>query len=109
MYEIKKEDAYEDFNKNKEMFDFSNFSADSKYCNDSNKLVVGKMKDKTGGAAIKEFGGLKLNMHLFLVDVSSEHKKAKCVNKTVVATISHGEYKDVLWNKKCLRHLMNII
>ena len=67
------------------------------------------MKDKTGGAAIKEFGRLKLKMHSFLVDVSSEHKKAKCVNKTVVATISHGEDKDVLLNKKCLRHLMNII
>ena len=26
------------------------------------------------------------------------------VNKNVVATISHGEYKEVLWNKNCLRH-----
>ena len=47
MYEIKTEDVYEDFSKDKEMFDFSNYSHDSKYCNDSNKLVVGKMKDQT--------------------------------------------------------------
>ena len=43
----------------------------------------------------------------FLVDDSSKHKKAKYVNENFVATISHGEYKDVLLKKKCLRHLMN--
>ena len=31
------------------------------------------------------------------------------MNKNVVAIISHGEYKDVFLNKKCLRHLMNRI
>ena len=36
-------------------------------------------------------------------------KKQKGVNRNVVATISHNEYKDVLLNKKCLRHLMNRI
>ena len=30
-YKIKKEDAYEDFSKDKEMFDFSNYCAESKY------------------------------------------------------------------------------
>ena len=29
------------------------------------------------------------------------------MNKNVVATISHNEYKDVLLNNKCLRHSMN--
>ena len=100
MYEIKMEDVYEDFSKDKEMFDFSNYSAESKYYDDSNKLVVGKMNDETGGVAIKEFDGLKSKMYSFLVDDSSKHKKAKGVNKNVVATISHGEYKDVLLNKK---------
>ena len=36
-------------------------------------------------------------------------KRAKGVNKNVVATISHNEYKDALLNNKCLRHLMNRI
>ena len=31
MYEIKTEDIYEDFSKNKEMFEFSNYSAGLKY------------------------------------------------------------------------------
>ena len=42
-----------------------------------------------------------------MVDDSIEHKKQR-VNKNV-ATISHGEYKDVLLNKKCFQHSMNRI
>ena len=91
------------------MFDFSNYSAKSKYYYDSNKLVFGKMKDETGGATIKEFVELKPKLYSFLVDVSSEHKKAKSVNENVVATISHGKQKNVLRNKKCLRYYLNRI
>ena len=46
MHEIKTEDVYEDFSNNKEMFNFSNYSSKSKYYNNSNKLVVFKMKDE---------------------------------------------------------------
>ena len=62
MYEIKTEDVYEDFSNNKEMFDFSNCSTKLKYYDNSNKLVVGKMKDGTAGTVIKEFFGLKPKM-----------------------------------------------
>ena len=41
------------------MFDFRNYLTKSKYYDNSNKLVIGKMKDKTGGIAIEEFVGLK--------------------------------------------------
>ena len=44
MYEIKTEDVYEDFSCNKEMFDFSNYLTTSKYYDDSNNLIIGKMK-----------------------------------------------------------------
>ena len=47
-------------------------------------------------------------MYSILVD-NNELKKAKSVNKNVVATISHNEYKDVLLNKKYTRHSMNRI
>ena len=40
------------------MFDFSNYSPKSKYYGNSNKLVVGKMKDETAGVVIKQFFGL---------------------------------------------------
>ena len=55
MYETKTEDLYKDFSNNENMFDFSNYSTKSKYYGNSNKLVVGKMKDETAGVAIKEF------------------------------------------------------
>ena len=109
MYEAKTEDIYKTFSNDKEIFDFSNYSTKSKYYDNSNKLVVGKMKDETAGVVIEEFVGLKPKMYSYLVDDNSAYKKTKGANKNVVATISHNEYKDVLLNKKCLRHSMNRI
>ena len=42
------------------MFDFSNYLTKSKYYDNSSKLVIGKMKDETGGVAIEEIFGLSL-------------------------------------------------
>ena len=109
MYEIKIENIYEDFNNNKKMFDFSNYSTKSKYYKDSNKLVIHEMKDETSGVGIEKFFGLKTTMYSFLVDDNSDHKKVKGLNRGVVVTISHNEYKDVLLNNKYLRHLTNRI
>ena len=47
-------------------------------------------------------------MYSYLVD-DGEHKKAKGVNKNVVATIGHNKHKDVLLNKKCVGRSMNNI
>ena len=44
-YEIKSEDVYEEFFKHKHLFDFSNYSKDSKLLDPANKKVIGKMKD----------------------------------------------------------------
>ena len=121
MYEIRTDDTYEDFSNNKEIFDFINYSTKSQYYDDSKKLVVGKMKDEIGGDAIELFVQLKplvdslysfyllYLLYSLLVDENTKHKKAKSVNKNVVATINHNEYKDVLLNKKFLRHSMNRI
>ena len=76
MYEIKIKNLYEDFSSDKEMFDFSNYLTKSKYYDNSNKLVIGKMKGETGGVAIEEYS--------FLIDHNSEYKKAKGVNKNAV-------------------------
>ena len=84
MYEMKKEVVYEDFSKDKEMFDFSKYFAESKYYDNSDKLVIGKTKDETSGITINEFFGLKSKMYLSLLDDSSEHRKANGVYKSVV-------------------------
>ena len=108
MHEIKTEDIYEDFSSNKELFDFSNYLTKSNLYDNSNKLVIRKLKDETGGVAIEEFIGLKPQIYSLLVD-NSEHKKAKGVNKNVVSTINHTEYKDFSLNNNCIRHSMNSI
>ena len=62
-YEIKSENVYEEFFKWKDLFDFSNYSKDSKFFDDTNKNVIGKMKDEFGGVIIDEFVGLKSKMY----------------------------------------------
>ena len=62
-YEIKSKDVYEEFFKWKDLFDFSNYSKDSKFFNETNKKVIGKMKDEFGGGIIIEFVGLKSNIY----------------------------------------------
>ena len=64
---IKTEAVHENVIKDKEMFDFSNYSAKSQYYDNLNALVVRKMKDETGGLTIIEFV-LKSKMYSFLVD-----------------------------------------
>ena len=85
MYEIETEAVYEDCRKDKAI---SNYSDESKYYDNSNKLVVFKMKDETGGVTIKYFAGLKPKIHYCLVDDSSDYKKVKRVKRNVVETIT---------------------
>ena len=67
------------------------------------------MNNEIAGVVIEKVVGLKPKMYSYFVNDNSEYKKAKDMDRNVVATISHNEYKDVLLNKKCLRHLMNTI
>ena len=64
--ELKIKDVREDFNHDKQMFDFNNYSNKSKYYDNSNKIVIGKIKVKTAGIAIDEFVRLKPKIYSFL-------------------------------------------
>ena len=87
------------------MFDFSNYSKDSKFFDETNKKVIGKMKDEFGGVIIIEFVGLKSKMYSIKKIDGKEHNAAKGVN---IAT-EFNEFKDVLFNKKIIRHKMKRI
>ena len=104
-YEIKSEDVYEEFFKHKHLFDFSNFSKDSKFYDSQYKMVVGKMKVEHKGIPIKKFVGLKSKMHSMLSDDGKEPNKTKWIN---IAT-EFNEFKDTLFNKKIIRHKMKRI
>ena len=62
-YEIKSEIVYEELFKWKDLFNFNNYSKDSKFLNETNKKVIGKMKDEFDGVIIIEFVGLKSKMY----------------------------------------------
>ena len=47
----------------KNLFDFSNYSKDSNFLNETNKKVIGKIKDEFGGVIVDEFVGLKSKMY----------------------------------------------
>ena len=104
-YEIKSENVYKEFYKWKDLFDFSNYSKDSTFYDDTNKKVIGKMKDKYGGAIIGQFIGLKSKMYSIKKIDGNESSTAKGVN----TAIEFNEFKDVLFNKKIIRHKMKRI
>ena len=53
----------------------------TQYYDNSNRLVIGKIKDKTRGVMIDKFVGQKPKIYSFLVD-KIEHKKSKnCESK----------------------------
>ena len=79
VYEIKDSNFYQQCFKDKELFDFSGYSKDSIYFDDSNKNKLGKMKDEFNGNKIDEFVGLKSKMYS-LISNDWEMNKAKGVN-----------------------------
>ena len=101
-YEIKSEDIYKEFYKWKDLFDFSNYSKDSIFHDDTNKKVIGIMKNEYGEVIIIEFIGLKSKMYSIRKIDGSESSTAKGVN----ITTEFNEFKDVLFNKKIIRHKM---
>ena len=62
-YEMGSEDVYEEFFKWKDLFDFSNYSKDSKFFDVTNKRVIGRMKDEFGAVIVNEFVGLKSKLY----------------------------------------------
>ena len=87
------------------MFDFSNFSKDSKFYDNQNNMVAGKIKIVYKLIPINKFVGLKSKMHSVLSDNGKESKTAKGVN---IAT-KFNERKDTLFNIKVIRHKMERI
>ena len=62
------------------MFDFSNYLKDSKFFDQANKKVIGKMKDESEGKVIGEFVGLKSKIYSMKNIDGKESNTAKKVN-----------------------------
>ena len=99
-YEIKSEHFYEEFFKWKDLFDFSNYSKDSKFFDMTNKKAIGQMKDEFGGVVVIKSIGLNSKMYSMKKIDGKECNTAKGVN---VAT-EFNKFEDVLFNEKIIRH-----
>ena len=62
-YEVKSKDLYEEFFKQKHLFEISNYPEDSKFFDETNKTVIGKTKDESEGKIIDEVVGLESKMY----------------------------------------------
>ena len=109
-YEIKADDVYQDFYKDKHKFDNSDYPNESPYFDKTNKKVIGKFKDEAAGIPITEFVGLRSKMYSYIKDIGNGGKKAKGIKKNIIKyNIKHSDYKDTLLNKKQMYHTMKTI
>ena len=106
MYKIKADNIHEDFYKNKELFGFSNYPKDSKYYNNANNLVVGRMIKHTP-RLWKASLGYKSEMYFFIIKDIHESKKTRDINQNVVPSeLKYLDCKYILFNRSYMRHEM---
>ena len=109
-YHIKTEDAYEDFFKEKELFDNSDYDKGNKFYFNENKKVIGKMKDECAGIPIIEFCGLRSKLYSYIKEDDKYCCKAKGIKKNVVKNeIKDNNYLETLQKKTRNRYKMNMI
>ena len=109
-YEIEVDNVYQDFWKDKHLFDNSDYPKDSPFFDNTNKKVIGKFKDEAAGLPIVEFVGLRSKMYSLMKNNEQGSRTAKGIKKNVIKQqLQHDNYKDVLFNKKQLRHEMRLI
>ena len=105
-YEIKYENFFEEFFKWKDLFNFSNYSKDSKFFDETNEKVIGKMKDEFSGVFVINFLGLKSKMYSMK---KIDGKECNTAAKGVSIATEVGKFKDVLFNEKTIRPKMKRI
>ena len=109
-YEIEANDVYQDFWKDKDLFDNSDYPKNSPFHNNANKKVIGKFKDEAAGMPIVEFVGLRSKMYSYIKDNEQSSRTAKGIKKNVIKKqLGHDKYKDILFNKKQMCHTMRLI
>ena len=84
------------------MFDFSNYSKDSKFSDETHEKVIEEMKDEFGGVILIESVILKSKIH----SMKKIDGKECNTEKGMSIAIEFDKFKHVLFNKKIIRHKM---
>ena len=101
VYHIFTDDLYADLAAHREEFDFSGYPNAHTLFGVDNKMVVGKMKDESGGHIITEFVGLRPKMYSYLTKPDDdddddaepkESKRAKGIQRAAMTDIRHADY-----------------
>ena len=106
--DIQTEDVYKDMQQYSWLYDISNYPNDHPLYSETNKKVLGKMKDECGGDAIYEVVAVRSKMYSVLS--KKNIRKAKGVKKNVIEKeITHENYKKALFERKQFMHKMKIL
>lgn len=109
-YSIQTRDLYKDLNKQRDLFDTSNYPKEHFLYSDQNKKVLGKFKDETNGVPITEFVGLRSKLYAYKTLDCNIQKRAKGIGKSVVdKEINLEDYKRALFKEEVIHRKMNII
>jgi hypothetical protein len=113
VYHIHTADLYEELKHRAEQFDFSNYKRLHPLFTETNKMVLGKMKDEAAGEIITEFVGLRPKMYSYVTHKKTfdsdgvhiatslkEAKRAKGIQRASLAAIRHAEYLAQLHHAK---------
>ena len=87
LLEIETEDFYKDMEEKKDQYDTSDYLKEHPLHSNTNKKVLGKMKDACAGTPIAEAVCLRPKMYLILRADEKNIKKAKGVKKNVIKKI----------------------
>ena len=87
------------------MFDFSNYSKDSGFFDETNRKVIVKMKDEFDEVIVDEFVGLKSKIY----SIKKIYGKECNTTKGVSIAIEFNKFKNVLFRKKIILHKMKRI
>ena len=85
LVDTKTKDVYKDKSETKDECDFSDYPTDHRLYDETNKKVIGKLKDECAGAAIAEYIGLRPKLYsVFRTDeqLIKKTKGTKICNKT---------------------------
>ena len=101
---IKTEDFYKDIADDiKNRYDTSNYEVDRPLPKETNKKVIGLMKDELGAKIITEFVALKPKTHSYLTDDDKNDKKAKGTKKCVIKRIlKFNDYKNCIFKNEII-------
>ena len=73
-YHITAEDLYQDIKQDQHLYDTSNYPKEHFLYSTTNKKIIGKFKDETGGLPIVEWIGLRAKMYSIKLEDGKEKK-----------------------------------